>query len=198
MPEDARVYFFVGMQDPQTGPRDEGRKPKFAGAKNGAQDTAITFDSAQALKFTLESIDGDLVEVPGTLLGMPNRSYLGHTSDLVETPWQWEDRWTGNDPHFRRIPAQASPSWMLMSKSERKKMRAEVRRLAAIENPGNCVSRRRWIDGWCKKSPTPGGTKCRWHASSTEKIIYKRRAEAAQLQEQAQRIMEQRKSRRTR
>lgn len=83
----------------------------------------------------------------------PNRSYMGHTSELIPTPWPWEGRdLLPGVP--RRFPLQREQS---------KEIYKERQRLAAIENPGLCQARRRRRDAWCKQKRATGLTVCTWH-----------------------------------
>ena len=192
MTDGDRVYHLLGMHGPQTGPRDEGKVPKYLG---GPQDTTVSFETAHSMSFEVETIEGEVVIIPGTLLARPNKSYMGHTSDIFETPWPWEDRWTGNDAHFRRIPARYGNAWKMMTKEEKRAYLYEVRRLAAIESPGYCCSRRSRIDGWCKNRPLQGSRKCRWHAGGLEKKRAKVRAERRELDDQLRRVIRKRSER---
>ena len=187
------LYEFPGMIfGPQTGPRDEGKQRKHQGAR---QDTVCSLEYAESMKFTVKDSSGADVEVLGTLLRRPNRTYLGHQSDIFETPWRWEDRWTGNDPHFRRIPAKYSPSWLTLPVEQRRKMRDEIVRLAAIENPGRCAARRRWVDGWCGRHAIPGGTLCNWHSRDYEKEQARKNYEQSELERKAEIALRKRSAR---
>jgi len=153
-----RTYFFPGMDEPRSAPRDDGKTPKYEDPKR-IDDLEI----AQSRLYVITRSDGIEVEVPGTLCSRPNRTYLGHTSELYETPWDLEDRWLGNDPQFRRIPSRTQRFRML--EAERRKHEVEILRLAAIENPGKCCERRRWVDGWCERPRNTGTLWCHWHLS---------------------------------
>jgi hypothetical protein len=109
-------------------------------------------------------------DLPLDLKGYPNRSYLGHES-FLPTPWPLEGKeMQRNEP--RRFP---------LSKDVTKEIRAEIRRLAAIENPGLCRARQKRYDAWCKKLPQKGCPHCIFHGGGrkTAKIEEAKRNERA-------------------
>ena len=91
---------------------------------------------------------------PGPLPKHLNYTYKGHTSEIFPTPWPYEGRKTVGVPRDQvRFP----PGQKTFKELK------EFHRLAAIENPGRCRSRRRHTDAWCRNKPIPGLTRCRWH-----------------------------------
>lgn len=146
------------MDEPRSEPIDQGKTPKYKDGGRRIHDV----EAAQSITYKVKRADGVMVEVPGTMYSRANMTYLGHTSELFETPWKYEDRWVGNDPMFRRIPSQWS-RFTRLTPDERRKYNIEMMRLAEIENPGRCCERRRWTDGWCRNLPIKGTLWCRWH-----------------------------------
>jgi len=103
--------------------------------------------------------------------GNPNRSYLGHTSELIPTPWPREGMYI--EPGMpRRFPK---------VKDRTPQEEAERKRLAEIENPGRCQSRQNKIDSWCRRFPTPGLKVCYKHGG---KFVHSKKAAARNLAEQ--------------
>jgi hypothetical protein len=166
-----KTYHFPWMDSPRSEPRDQGKTPKYL-----KPEQFVTVEQAQLMKFTWKDPYGNVFELPSTLMRRPNTSYLGHQSPLFETPWPYEDRWTGNDPFFRRIPG---------ARSRTRAQTDEMFRLADIENPGRCRSRRRWVDGWCHRHRYLGGDTCDKHMSVSEK---RRRKEQLAKQEEIRRV----------
>lgn len=123
----------------------------------------------------------DESKLPLTLDGRPNYSYLGHTSELIQTPYSLE----GQDlepGQPRRFPVRAVRTYA----EEQERIR-----LAAIENVGRCQSRANRRDGWCRKWPMKGLNVCMKHGGKfvhSKKAGAKRYAEE-QLQEKAKRII---------
>jgi hypothetical protein len=100
-------------------------------------------------------------DLPKDLLGRPNKSYLGHTSELVPTPWPYEGRRTAPG-----IPRRFTRRNDGRTKAEDN----ELKRLAKIENPGKCQGRRNQIDGWCTWPCYPGLTVCWRHGGRIQHI----------------------------
>lgn len=151
------------MDAPRSEPRDDGRTPKYANGRGHNRHRIGSVEEAQAIRYDVDGVD-----VPSTMESRPNRSYLGHTSEIFPTPWPWEDRWTGNDSAFRRIPSR----WSLVRRyngTERAVLVHEINRLASIENPGRCASRRRLVDGWCASYVIPGTNYCKWHTEASHR-----------------------------
>lgn len=148
------------MDAPRSEPRDDGKTPKYADGRGKNRPRIWSVEEAQSIRY---DIDG--VNVPSTMESRPNKSYLGHTSEIFPTPWPLEDRWTGNDPFFRRIPNQWHTE-TLYTQEEQVAVLHEIQRLASIENPGRCMSRRRHVDGWCAQWVIPGTNYCKWHTKS--------------------------------
>jgi len=177
------LYFFKGMDEPRSEPRDDGKTPKYDDPKK-----IHTVEEAQRIKYTVTDIHGNEIEVPGTMYSRPNVSYLGHTSDLFITPWIYEDRYTLNDPFFRRIP-NLNQRERFYTIEERFYLSAEIARLAAIENPNRCVERRRKTDGWCQKHPMVGGLRCEWHTGMEHKATVAKKAAVIRQHKRASIIM---------
>jgi hypothetical protein len=177
------LYFFNGMDEPRAEPRNDGKSPKY-------EDERIiqTVEEAQRIKYTVYDNNNIPVEVPGSMFSRPNKSYLGHTSDVFITPWLYEDRSTLNDPFFRRIPNQSQRK-RFYSSEEQEEMLTEIARLAAIENPGRCMERRRRFDGWCTMHPMLGGLRCYWHTPSEQRKTMRKRTNTVKQQRRADRIL---------
>lgn len=120
-------------------------------------------------------------QLPKDKRGRPNRSYLGHTSDLIPTPWENEGAFVEpGEP--RRFPLRKDRTYA---------QEQERIRLAAIENAGRCASRCQRYDGWCRKFPMKGLNVCMKHGGKfvhSKNAAAKRYAEE-QLQEKAKRII---------
>ena len=169
------------MDEPRPAPILSDRLPKGFNAEVFA-----SREAALEMRFVVVGLDGEMMHVPGTMLSRANKSFLGHTSDLFPMEWEWEDRWTADDPYFRRIPSPRQ-LYSLYKSEERYILIQEIERLSAIENPGRCMSRRRWYDGWCHRRPKAGGFKrCSAHCSRADRDrSYEIQAELA-----AQRVRE--------
>lgn len=78
-----------------------------------------------------------------------------HSSDLIPTPWPTEGSVCYRG-YVRRVPPR---------RVRTAAQTAELRRLAAIENPGRCRARRKQVDMWCHQRPTKrsGYTVCGVH-----------------------------------
>jgi hypothetical protein len=114
----------------------------------------------------------DESKLPRDTRGRPNYSYLGHTSDIISTPWANEGAFI--EPGMpRRFPKRSERSY-----AEEK----ERKRLAEIENPGRCQSRQNRYDSWCKRYPTPGLKVCWYHGG---KFAHSRKAAVRNVEEQA-------------
>lgn len=125
------------------------------------------------------SLPGD-DKLPLDALGRPNRTYMGHTSECIPTPWPHEGRVIPYGDTLRRFP---------LIKDRTKEQEAERIRLAAIENPGRCQARRRHFDGWCAMIPPPGNVVCKHHGGNTK--AQKARAEATRnMSKTSKRAME--------
>ena len=187
---EGRLYFFPGMDEPRLEPRDDGKTPKYDLYPDGTQRRPrLSVEDAQTRMTVRITAEGEEHTVPSTLLAKPNTSYLGHTSEVFETPWPWEGRWTGNDPHFRRIPSKGGRTGAWRA-TERAVYEAEIRRLAAIENPGRCAERRRYFDAWCTKRPLRGSTFCDWHTDKSKKPAAAVKAANDELQSKAQKKLQ--------
>ena len=130
--------------------------------------------------YTIQSLAED-VWLPKDVRGYPNRSYLGHTSDIIPTPWPHEGQ-PVEGSQVRRIPIREFRT--LEQEKERK-------RLAAIENPGRCQARMRRVDAWCRKFPINGLDVCFRHGGSfkhSRKAAAERYAEQV-VNEQAEKIV---------
>ena len=120
-------------------------------------------------------------ELPLTLNGRPNRSYLGHTSDLIQTPYPLEGQQL-EPGQPRRFPLRAVRTYA---------EEMERIRLAKIENPGKCQSRRQKFDEWCGKWPIKGLDVCRHHGGrfAHSKRAAQQRVAEQELQDKARRII---------
>jgi hypothetical protein len=123
----------------------------------------------------------DESKLPRDTRGRPNRSYLGHTSELIQTPYPLEgQRLEPGQP--RRFPLRAVRTY-----AEDK----ERVRLAQIENAGKCQSRRQKFDEWCGKWPMKGLEVCRFHGGkfAHSKKAAKQRVAEQEIMDKAQRIL---------
>lgn len=123
----------------------------------------------------------DDAQLPLDKRGRPNRSYLGHTSDIIPTPWENEGAYL--EPGApRRFPLRSVRTYA---------QEKERRRLAQIENAGRCQSRANKYDAWCRKWPMNGLDVCRFHGG---KFAHSKKAAARnvaeqKLKQQAQKIL---------
>jgi len=123
----------------------------------------------------------DDAQLPLDKRGRPNRSYLGHTSTIIPTPWENEGAYIEFGAP-RRVPIRKVRTYA----EEQERIR-----LAKIENPGRCQSRLQRTDGWCQKWPINGLDVCYKHGGKFvhSKRVAKRNYEEQQLQEKAQKIL---------
>ena len=123
----------------------------------------------------------DESKLPLDKSGRPNRSYLGHTSDIFPTPWD-------NEGAFVEVGA---PKRFKYVKDRNYAEEQERIRLAGIENAGRCASRRNRYDGWCRRWPQPGMTVCYRHGGKFKhsKKAAAKRVEQQKLQEGAKKII---------
>jgi hypothetical protein len=103
----------------------------------------------------------NIEDLPLGLDGRPNMSYLGHTSEIVPTPWPYEGRRTA--PGMPRRFTRRGSGRTFKEEKERQ-------RLAAIENPGKCQSRRNKRDGWCTWPCYPGAKVCWVHGGRLPQV----------------------------
>lgn len=128
----------------------------------------------------------NIEDLPKDMNGRPNMSYLGHTSDIIPTPWPWEGR--------KVVPGM--PRRFPIRKVRTRAEEAERKRLAAIENPGKCQSRRDQTDGWCQWPCSPGLNVCWVHGGRIKHIraAGARRVAEQKLLEKAQKIADRAKA----
>ena len=119
--------------------------------------------------------------LPKDKRGYPNRSYLGHTSEIIPTPW-------ANEGGFVEV---GQPKRFPPARKRTREQDKERIRLSKIENPGRCQARMIRYDGWCRKNKINGLEVCFKHGGQyrASKKAAERRYKQQLLEERATKII---------